>query len=161
MQDLNDLVAQSPFTVIACVVRKDRFLHQQQPPHPYHLALGFGLEQIDRFLRRRGENGRKVHVVFEARGKKEDDELELEFRRVCGGNNCGNEEFNFEFVLAQKRVNSCGLQIADLVARPVGLHVLRPIQKNRAYELIEPKLDRDENGLIDGAGLQCFPIDKK
>jgi hypothetical protein len=161
MQDINDLVDQSPFTVIAGVVRKDNLSKQQRPPNPYHLALCFGLEQIDRFLTRKGELNCQVHVVFEARGKKEDEELELEFRRVCDGNNCRKEKFRFDFILAHKRVNSCGLQFADLIARPIGLYVLRPSQRNRAFELIEPKLDRDSDGEVIGAGLQCFPQEAK
>lgn len=162
LEDLNNLVIQSPFTVIAGVVRKDRLSKQHKPPNPYHLALCFGLEQIDRFLCRNGESNRRVHIVFEARGKNEDKELELEFRRVCDGSNCRGEKFNFEFVLAQKRVNSCGLQIADLIARPIGIHVFRPHQANRAFEIIKPKLDLDEKGSsFEGAGIRCFPPEEK
>jgi hypothetical protein len=160
MHDVNELVQDSPFTVIAGVVHKEKHSKQQEPQNPYHLALCFGLEQIDRFLGEHGEENRQVHVVFEARGDREDKELELEFRRVCDGNNCRGAKFHFNFVLAQKRVNSCGLQLADLIARPLGIKVLRPDQKNRAYELIERKLYRNEKGEVMGWGLQCFPIEK-
>jgi hypothetical protein len=40
-------------------------------------------------------------------------------------------------VFASKKVNCGGLQIADLIARPIGRSVLNPAQKNRAYDLIE------------------------
>lgn len=160
MQDINELIEQSSFTVIAGVVRKDHLSKVSKPPNPYHLALGFCLEQLDRFLRGKGEQeDRLVHIVFEARGDKEDKELELEFRRLCDGENCRKSKFNFKFVLAQKRVNSCGLQLADLIARPIGIKVFKD-QPNRAYDLIEPKLDRSPQGEVKGYGLQCFPIQK-
>ena len=39
-----------------------------------------------------------------------------------------------------KSANSTGLQIADLIARPIALHELRPHQQNRAFNIIKPKL---------------------
>lgn len=71
--------------------------------------------------------------------KKEDSQLELEFRRICDGFNRLNLKLPFEIVFADKRVNSAGLQLADLVARPIGLSVLKPAQKNRAFELLKSK----------------------
>lgn len=35
-------------------------------------------------------------VVVEKRGKNEDDDLELEFRRICAGANFKTERWNFE-----------------------------------------------------------------
>ena len=40
----------------------------------------------------------------------------------------------------KKAINSTGLQLADLTARPIALDVLRPGQSNRAYEIIKRKL---------------------
>jgi hypothetical protein len=40
---------------------------------------------------------------------------------------------------AKKAVNSCGLQFADLVSRPIGVNYLNPAQKNRAYSILEKK----------------------
>lgn len=34
---------------------------------------------------------------------------------------------------------SSGLQLADLVARPIGLHVLRRGQTNRAFDILKHK----------------------
>jgi hypothetical protein len=41
-----------------------------------------------------------------------------------------------ELVMIPKASNSMGLQIADLVARSVGIKVLRPTQPNRAYDIV-------------------------
>ncbi|MDH4188301.1 MAG: DUF3800 domain-containing protein [Nitrospira sp.] len=56
-----------------------------------------------------------------------------------------------------KQVNSPGLQLADLVARPVGLSVLRPTQANRTFQVLEDKFYRNAQGKRDGWGLKCFP----
>jgi hypothetical protein len=99
----------------------------------------------------------KTHVVVEKRGKQEDAELELEFRRVCDGNNYLRKPFSFEIVFADKKSNSAGLQMADLIARPVGMKILRPDQPNRAYDIIERKFYRNGKSQINGWGLKCFP----
>ena len=95
--------------------------------------------------------------LWEKRGTREDDELELEFRRIVDGDNYRSEQLPFEIVFADKKSNSCGLQLADLVARPVGLSVLRPEQANRAYEILKEKFDRNGEGEIEGWGLKRIP----
>jgi hypothetical protein len=64
---------------------------------------------------------------------------------------------DFEIVFADKQVNSTGLQIADLIARPIGLKTLRPRQPNRAYDIIATKFRRSMSGKVDGWGLKVFP----
>lgn len=63
----------------------------------------------------------------------------------------------FDIVMADKKCNSAGLQIADLVARPIGRRLLDPKQPNRAFELLEPKFRRSPRGRIEGWGLKIFP----
>lgn len=63
-----------------------------------------------------------------------------------------------ELVFADKKANPCGLQLADLTARPIGLKVLRPQQHNRAYEIIEPKIRTNpRNGSMERYGFKVFP----
>lgn len=54
--------------------------------------------------------------------------------------------------LEDKKSNSTGLQIADLIARPIGRQILKPEQSNRAYEIIEKKFRRDSRGHVNGWG---------
>lgn len=158
MADLNGWVQASPFTIIAVVIRKTEFAALPTfGLNPYHFAMKLGLERVDKFLRRRSQQDRITHIVFEARGRKEDDELELEFRRVCGRDNYRGEAFPFQIVFPGKQINSAGLQLADLTARPIGRHVIKPGQPNRAYDLIATKLDRSPTGQIEGYGLKCYP----
>jgi hypothetical protein len=158
LSELSDIVEATSFTFVATAIQKEVLLARYaNPDNPYHVALGFGLERVYFYLRGIGEAGRKTHVVVEKRGKQEDAELELEFRRVCDGNNYLRKPFPFEIVFADKRSNSAGLQMADLLARPVGMKLLRPDQPNRAYVIIEKKFYRNGKGQINGWGLKCFP----
>ena len=151
-------MTEASFTIIASIIEKqrlmDRYMH---PENPYNLALAFCLERLLYFLSDAGEEDRRVHVVFESKGKREDRELELEFRRVCSGANLSHRRtLPFEPIFAPKSVNCTGLQIADLVARPIGRHILRPTQANAAYENIKNKI-RTRRGRIEGVGLKVFP----
>ncbi len=156
LDELTDIIA--AFPVQLCCVVIDKARHQAKyktPANPYHLGLEFGLERVLGFLKEHG-NQKAAHVVVECRGKNEDDELELEFRRICDGANFSMEKMTFDIVFADKKSNSAGLQLADLMARPVGISVLKPNQPNRAMEVIHSKLIRI-NGKINGWGLKCFP----
>ena len=156
--ELSDMLAEAPFTLICTVIDKPSLKrHYGNPRNPYHIALGYGLERVYLHLKSQGQEERLTHVVVENRGRREDDELELEFRRIIGGGNYFSRRLPFEIVFADKKSNSGGLQLADLVARPVGLSVMRPEQANRAYQVLEKKFDRDDSGRIDGWGLKCFP----
>jgi len=158
LADMNALVVDAPFTLIASVVRK-RDLKQVYalPGNPYHLGLEFGLERLYKFLEGKGQADRLTHVVVERRGRREDAELELEFRRICDGANFMNRRLPFDIVMSSKESNASGMQLADLVARPIGIRALRPTQANRAYEILEPKFRRSPKGEIQGWGLKSFP----
>ena len=81
---------------------------------------------------------------------------------MCDGANRLNKPLPFDIVFADKKVNSSGLQLADLVARPIGLHVLRPTQANRAFDTLKSKFycsgGRKNVGIgFENWGLKIFP----
>jgi hypothetical protein len=140
MDDLTSIIEENNFILISCVIDKRRLKEQQEPPpNPYHIALRFCLETLFEFLEEKDEQKNLTHVVVEQRGKKEDDELELEFRRICDGLNAREKNLPFDILFADKKVMSSGLQLADLVARPIGLHILREGQQNRAFDVLKTK----------------------
>lgn len=158
MAGLNGIVGEVPFLIVATAIRKDQLARRYAAPdNPYHLALTFCLERLHRFLDAAGQGARVTHVVCERRGTREDEELELAFRRVCDGGNYRQEAFPFRLVMADKKANSSGLQLADMVARPVGKHVLSPDQPNRAFEILKEKFYRSRGGAVEGWGLKHFP----
>ena len=87
-----------------------------------------------------------MNVIFECRGRKEDRALELEFRRIISGERrwgyrqVSFDQITFEPRFTPKSANIIGLQIADLVARPLALHTFRPDQQNRTYGVLAEKL---------------------
>jgi hypothetical protein len=156
--ELTGIVESTRFTLVSTVINKAPYkLRYNDPANPYHVALGYGLERVFYYLRGINAVDSRTHVIFEKRGKKEDAELELEFRRVCDGANYERLHLPFEIIFADKKSNSAGLQLADLLARPVGLKTLRPQQPNRAYDVIETKFYRNGFGQHLGWGLKIFP----
>ena len=146
MERLSQIIADAPIQLITSIIDKPKLLNKYTNPfNPYELALRFCMERVLTFLSSQGETGKRLHVLLEARGKNEDARLELEFRRICA-NQCDwhykaadFQKIKFEPVFVPKASNSTGLQIADLVARPLALQYLRPAQSNRTYEILKSK----------------------
>ena len=166
MERVSSIMDASNFILIACVVDKARVGRSEgAASNPYHIALGICLEALRSFLVEKKQDELQTHVVVECRGKKEDSELELEFRRICDGNNSGNRHLPFDIVFADKKTNLTGLQLADLVARPVGLSYIRPAQVNQAFELLKRKFfcdggrERVGSG-YENVGLMIYPPQK-
>lgn len=140
MGQLTSIMDASNFILITCVVDKARLPRGEgAASNPYHIALGICLEALRSFLAEKQQDHLKTHVVVECRGKKEDAELELEFRRICDGTDALGRSLPFDIVFADKKTNLAGLQLADLVARPVGISYLRPMQENKAFEMLKLK----------------------
>lgn len=60
-------------------------------------------------------------------------------------------------VFASKQSNSTGLPLADLTARPIGVHFLRPNQPNKAYDVIRIQLRQDHKGRAKDWKVERFP----
>ncbi len=99
-----------------------------------------------KYLNDMNQKDSTVPIIIESRGAKEDKELELEFRRICdnegswGWKRMDFKCVNFQSFFVSKNTNLAGLQISDLVARPIGLKTLKPHQENRAWNIIEDKI---------------------
>lgn len=163
IDELTDIIDHSNFILISCVIDK-RALRKQADveSNPYHIALEFCLETLYEFLEEKQQHQKRTFVVVECRGKKEDNELELEFRRICDGNNRTVKQLPFDVLFSDKKAMSSGLQLADLVARPIGLSVLRPTQENRAFRVLKSKFYCDggrENvgSRYEGLGMKIYP----
>jgi hypothetical protein len=151
---INKLIINTPFNVIATVIDKRRLQKQYAAPqNPYNLGLLFCLERATKFLIEQGQKDRLTYIIVEARGKKEDAELELEFRRIMSQQQ--KRLASFDIIFSDKKSNGAGLQIADLIAHPIGRHVINPTQENRSYNVVEGKFHKYP--FHDGKGLKIFP----
>ena len=154
---MNTLIENADFTVIATVIDKKEFANQyKEPANPYELGLEFCMERAYGFLKDRQQHAQTTYIVVESRGPREDGNLRRVFERIRDGGNYKRESMPFELIVAEKRINSAGLQLADLTARPIGRHVMNPEQENRAWEIIERKLYKNK-GKSKGYGLKIFP----
>ena len=166
LSSLTDIIKASNFILISCVIDKREIVASpNEPLNPYHIAIGFCLEALAEFLEEKGQRNSITHVVFEQRGRKEDADLELEFRRICSGANSAKVRLPFEIHFASKQINSAGLQLADLVARPIGINYLRPRQQNRAFEVLKTKFyceggRKTVGSGYEGFGLRVYPTKK-
>jgi len=153
-----DAVFDERFGVVASAIRKHEFLRRVGcDTSPYHVALEFGLERVFLQLQSRGAARCETVVVFESRGRAEDRELEAEFDRIMATTKMRGMAETFRFAIASKQTNSAGLQIADLVARPIGIHLLRPDQPNHAWDRILERMPKSPNGSERGWGLKVYP----
>lgn len=163
---LSDIMVKSNFILIACVVDKNRLSRLDgEISNPYHIALDVCLQRLHDFLAEKGQQNLLTHVIVECRGKKEDRELELEFRRICDGEDSQGRALPFNVVFADKKTNLAGLQLADLVARPVGINYMRPAQPNQAFDVLRQKFfcdgGRSKVGIgFENVGLVIYPPQK-
>lgn len=166
LDQLTSIIEYSNFILISCTIDKRELKKQGEvSSNAYHIALGFCVEALYEFLKEKNQHEKKTHVVVECRGKKEDRELELEFRRICDGNNRLGISLPFEVLFSDKKVMSSGLQLADLVARPIGLNYLRPEQENLAFEVLKKKFYCDGGRECvgkdyEGRGMKIYPEPK-
>ena len=165
MEELSNLIDKIDMTVVATVIEKELLVQKYETPgNPYELSLLFCMESAFSFLSNKRNEDKVCHIICESRsprekaGKgKEDSELKSEFRRISEGSHYLQNDMRsipscFDIHFVAKLANSCGLQIADLIARPIGLHVLRPDQYNRAFDIISKKIWKSPS-----YGLKKFP----
>lgn len=171
LEDMNSVMDAMPMIVVASVIRKESLKRRYvNPENPYQLGLLFCMEKAHEFIEHHAAHENRCHIVCESRsprekaGKgKEDAALELEFRRIVAGDHYlqvrnGRRPMPcFDIVFASKLANSTGLQIADLIARPIGLRIFKGNQENRAFDIISKKLWRGPRSQSIFYGLKVFP----
>lgn len=151
-QELCDLFRRSPTKIIAAVVDKQKHLAQYvTPENPYYLAVRFVLERIYMMT------GKGTKIVFESRGKREDQIVADWCARICAGENYGNNVFAFEIAFAKKSWNVAGLQIADLACQPIIKRATDPTTQRPDWLAVRTCMRTGWTGKIVGFGLKIFP----
>lgn len=159
-RDLNRLMRELHYTVVACAIRKDRHLAQYglAAIDPYMLSLTV---LIERFCFELGSLPRGGAVIAEKRDRTLDRELQLAWLAL---KTRGTRYFRatqigmrIESVTCHdKRENLSGLQLADLVVSPIGRFVLgKPVKED--FRIIESKFRRRNRGGYCGMGLVVLP----
>ncbi len=156
MTRLSTSIESTPFTVISTAANKIAFQEMHKNPIDlYEFCLESCLERVYQFLQEKEQNGKLTHLLIESRMPEENRSLGQAFHRILEKNRDLQNEYPLKLIFADKRVNSIGLQLADLVAYPIGRHVLNPEEKNLAFEIIEKKFFQYPDYLT--MGLEIFP----
>lgn len=129
-----------------------------QPSNPYDLSLEHCIEEVYRFLQDKKQLHKLTHIVIESRGRKEDDELQPAFQKIVESRRALQFAYPLKLLFADKKTNSIGLQLADLVAYPIGRFLIDPEKENLAFKIIEKKFRFFPD--YDGSGLKIFPFVK-
>jgi hypothetical protein len=146
--DLNLLLQQWDYKVIACVVKKAELvkLHGANARDPYQYSLHI---LVERFCKELGDNLDAGFICAEKRGGSQDHELlrEWEKIRTRGTTYASAKSIDCRIVsldLRDKKPNLAGMQLADLVVTPVGRHVHgTPAKPNQVqWSVVESKLRR-------------------
>ena len=159
--EINKLVSDSEYTIIASAINKENHIKQygKLASDVYEISLSFIIERSVFFLDDWRSGNRQLRIVIERRGRKEDGQLQEHFQRLCSrgtgyvtADRIRAYGMNIEFRSKSDDVN--GLQLADLVAYPIARYVLDPKRANPAFDVLEPKI-YVKNGRR--YGLKVFP----
>lgn len=157
---LNMLIDSSRFTIVSTIINKCGFAQHSYHRSAYSVGTQFGLERVFYFMQDHQQRGKKIPIIFESRGAREDSALQKEFERIVSTTQIDGIRDMFEFHCVSKKANLPGLQLADLVARPIGNHYLFPAQKSRSWDILQPKLRTSRFGDVLGYGIKIFPVNK-
>ncbi len=158
LANLTSLIGDLPYTLF--IVGIDKIKHKEKygdrATNPYELALTFTFERVLNFLESQGQT--HLPVIAEARGKNEDRDLEAAFYKLLTAGTFYNKSDRFNkltcpLLFQDKRKNIIGLQLADLCAYPSARQILKPAQKNRAFDVIQRHLY--DGGTV--KGWKVFP----
>jgi len=159
--DLDNLISSLEFSIIAGAINKNLLTTKYpQPNNPYYLCLQFILERSVMFL---GRNPEKMMFRIESRETHNDQKLSLVYesfkntkQKMFTKDEIDSKLLDLSF--NQKIQNIIGMQIADLVAYPIGRWALDQNKENKAFEIIKLKLHRKSGSdSFLNFGLKIFP----
>lgn len=160
-EKLNALMRELQYEVVACVIKKDEHFERYGlwAVDPYMLSLHV---LVERFCFDIGFGGSPGRMVAEKRNPTLDHQLELAFLNLKVSGTRFLQATQIErriegLVTRGKEQNLAGLQIADLVASPIGRYVIG--KKTREdFRIVESKFRRNwRSGGHQGFGLVVLP----
>lgn len=161
-ENLNKIISESNYTIIASAIQKYRFIENfgRLQDDVYEVALSFVIEQaIIALVNIEHDGDPKLNIVIERRGKKEDKQLDDHFQRIKARGTgkltaVDINKFYPTFTFKDKRKNINGLQLADLVAYPIAKYVIEPNRANPSFDVLENKIYKEKEERL---GLKIYP----
>lgn len=162
---LQDLIAGLKLKIVACVIKKHDHLQKYglNALDPYLLSLSI---LVERFIFECGSAGGTM--VAEARNPTLNNALDLAFldskiRGTAFISATKVQERIHNFAIRSKRDNVAGLQIADVVATPIGRRAIGKATyahycaEGDFFSILRPKFRQSWDGKIEGIGLVILP----
>ncbi|HXO19286.1 MAG TPA: DUF3800 domain-containing protein [Thermoanaerobaculia bacterium] len=160
--ELNKLLADLKFQIVACAIRKDAHLDRYglAAVDPYHLGLEV---LVERFCYEIGDRAGAGVIVAEKRDRFLDRQLRLAWLTLKSGGTRFVQAVQVTkrlkgLALRGKEENIAGLQVADLVVTPIGRSLLGK-SSQIDYRMIQSKFRCNWKGGYDGIGLVVLPKD--
>jgi hypothetical protein len=157
--ELNALMSDLDYKVVACVIKKDEHLARYgvDAIDPYMFSLNV---LVERFCFELDYFDVLGTIIAEKRGPVFDRELDLAWLnlKVTGTRYVQASRIDeriISLVTRPKTENIAGLQLADLVVSPIGRHIMGK-QSHEDWKIIERKFRR-MHGNYHGAGLVILP----
>lgn len=158
-QKINAVLSKLEYKILACAIKKDEHFKKYglAAIDPYMLSLDC---IVERFVFELKEINQSGIIIAESRNSILDNELELAFLnlKVQGTSYVSASKVKkavSQLSIKDKKENIAGLQIADLIASPIGREILG--KRNQIdYKVIEKKY-RNKQGKFLGYGLVVLP----
>jgi hypothetical protein len=158
LADVSNLMATLPYELFIVGIHKERLCNRYvKAANPYDLGLTFIMERVLHCLEQRAQ--RILPLIAEARGENEDNEFKATFYDLTtqGTDYVSSsriQQCRFPLQFQDKRKNIAGIQLADLCAHPAARHILKPEQRNQAYDVVSKHIYR---GGWSVRGWKVFP----
>jgi hypothetical protein len=158
LADVSNSMATLPYELFIVGIHKKRLCNRYvKAANPYDLGLTFIMERVLHCLEQRKQ--RILPLIAEARGENEDNQFKATFYDLTtrGTNYVSSsriQQCRFPLQFQDKRKNIAGLQLADLCAHPAARHILKPDQRNQAYDVVSKHIYR---GGWNVRGWKVFP----
>jgi len=157
---LNDLMRSLEYKVVACAIRKHAHLsaYGVAALDPYMLSLDI---LVERFCFEIGNMAGGGMIIAEKRNPTLDHELDIAWinLKVQGTRYLQATDIERRIIGLTTRPKAdriAGLEVADLVATPIGRYVLGK-QIKEDFRVVEGKFRRNRQGGFDGTGLVVLP----
>jgi len=162
---LQELIQELEFKIVACVIKKQDHLQKYglNALDPYLLALSV---LVERFIFECGSTGGTI--VAEARNPTLNNALELAFLdlKIRGTTFISATKVQkriHNFAIREKKDNIAGLQLADVIATPIGRHAMGKAtcphycMEGDFFSIMKPKFRQSRDGKVEGMGLVILP----
>lgn len=158
---INTLITSSNYEIISSAINKTKYIKRygRLSDDVYEIALSFIIERAVFSLDAKSGVSKKLNLIIEKRGKKEDKKLFDYFQKLCArGTGYVSPDrlkaYQIDINFSRKSDDISGLQIADLIAYPIARHILDPDRANPAFDTFVNKFYSKKGKLF---GLKIFP----